>query len=160
MNVKAHKKHVSTCLICTNIELLIFSSSPSILSLPYPRGNRRGSSSDKCLKIWWMGKYTIKSNYKRRYHCESTTIIRITLIQMSMCCCINEIEDICMLFKWYIIYFLYIRIVIENNHEHGTKIISFRHTDILGNPHEWQSLYRQDCLCLSYGEFWRQILIP
>ncbi len=33
-------------------------------------------------------------------------------------------------------YFLYIRIVIENNHEHGTKIISFRHTDILGNPHE------------------------
>ena len=34
------------CLICTNIELLIFSSSPSILSLPYPRGNRRGSSSE------------------------------------------------------------------------------------------------------------------
>ena len=46
-----------------------------------------------------MGKYTIKSNYKRRYHCEFTTIIRITLIQMSMCCYINEIEDICMLFK-------------------------------------------------------------
>ena len=102
------------------------------------------STKYKCLKIWWMGKYTIKSNYKRRYHCESTTIIRITLIQMSMCCYINDIEDICMLFKWYIIYFLYIRIVIENNHEHGTKIISFRHTDILRNPHEWQSLYRQD----------------